>query len=93
VLDAIARLPNAPGHHFYIERSLLVLRSLGDKHALADLVAFLDQIDESAEPNDETHMEKILDILEVIAGEARPNAAAWREWLESTGQPSIGTRR
>ena len=29
VLDAIARLPNAVGNHFYIERSLLVLRALG----------------------------------------------------------------
>lgn len=93
VLDSIARSPNAPGNHFYIERSLLVLRALGDQGALADLVAFLDEIDESAEPNDVSHVQVILRLLAIVAGEARPDAAAWRAWLESTGQPSVGTRR
>jgi hypothetical protein len=93
VLDAIARLPNAVGNHFYIERSLLVLRALGDKGALADLVAFLAQIEKSSEPNDASHTKTILTLLNVIAGEARPDAAAWRAWLESTGQPSVSTRR
>jgi hypothetical protein len=94
VFDALARLPRGPGNHFYIERSLLVLRALGDKGALADLVAFLAEIEGSTAADDFGHKEKVLTLMRIVAGgESRPDAASWRAWLESTGQPSIGTRR
>jgi len=93
VLDAVAREPHDPGNHFYIEQSLIMLDSMHDEGALTDLVAFLGQIENSSEPNDEVHVETVLDILAAIVGEWRSSSSEWRAWLVATGRPTVSTRR